>query len=225
MLGNQMSLDHLLILKNACTVGILEVPQLEPIRKIPVISKCLPINLILSQNIQNVWGHCFVEDKRQNCFWNNPFFGIERLKKLKGMIAPDYSLFRDFPICEQKWNCCRNRVLTYFWQQQGLNVVPTASWSVPASYEWCWDGLPENSVLGITTNGIVTAKEGYRLFVQGLDALIVRLHPIALVVCGHFFPWMQKKYPKVRMIKIKSYGQLWNERKKRLKLDKEMGEI
>lgn len=49
-----MSLDHLLILKNACTVGILEVPQLEPIRKIPVISKCLPINLILSQNIQNV---------------------------------------------------------------------------------------------------------------------------------------------------------------------------
>ncbi len=111
-------------------------------------------------------------DSHQSCFWNNPFAHIDRLKELKGIVATDYSLFRDYSIAKQKWNCFKNRVIAYHWQQQGLNVIPTASWSIPDSFEWCWDGLPKNSVLGITTNGIATAKEGYRLFVLGLDELV-----------------------------------------------------
>ncbi len=213
-----MSLEHLLILDKAIKIGKLGVPRLKPIREIPKIQKCLPINVVLSEKIQGVWGHCFIGDTRQNCFWNNPFANIDRLKKLKGIISTDYSLFRDYSIAEQKWNCFKNRVMAYHWQQQGLNVVPTASWSVPSSFEWCWDGLPKNSVLGITTNGIATAKEGYRLFVLGLDELIKRLEPIALIVCGSFFAWMSAKYPNTKMIRIKSFGQLWNERNNRIDL-------
>lgn len=44
-----------------------------------------------------------------------------------------------------------------------------------------------------------------------------RKNPHSLIVCGHFFPWMQEKYPQVRMIRIKSYGQIWNERKKAMR--------
>ncbi len=214
MIGNQMSLEHLLILHETVKIGTLGVPQLRPVQEIPIIHKCFPINVIFSKKIKDVWGHCFIDDLHQSCFWNNPFAHIDRLKELKGIVATDYSLFRDYPIAEQKWNCFKNRVMAYHWQQQGLNVIPTASWSIPDSFEWCWDGLPKNSVLGITTNGIATAKEGYRLFVLGLNELVKRLEPIALIVCGTFFTWMSEKYPNIKMIQIKSFGQLWNERKK-----------
>jgi hypothetical protein len=211
---DQITLDHLLIQQGAPLVGSLHVPQLSPTQTIPNIKKCLPINIIDPKDGLKLWGHCFVKDVHQNKFWNDPLANVAPLQKLEGMISTDYSLYRDYSTNRQKWNCYRNRIIAYFWQQKGINVIPTASWSTQDSFEWCWEGLPQNSVLAITTNGISTDKEGLRHFILGLDEMIQRQNPIALVVCGHFFPWMEDKYPDIQMIKIPSYGQLWNEKKK-----------
>lgn len=211
---NQLSLDHLLLTSGATFVGTINVPALKPVSEIPRIQHCLPINLIKQNEQGDLWGHCFVKDNIQNHYWNNPMQGLEKIQGLTGVISTDFSMYRDFTIEQQKWNCFKNRVIAYHWQQHCKNVIPTASWSTPQSFDWCWDGLPSKSVLAITTNGIVTDKEGYRLFIGGLDELIRQKDPIALVVCGHFFSWMERKYPNIKMIQIKSFGQLWNERKK-----------
>lgn len=214
VLNDQISLDHLLLTKGASFEGSIKVPLLKPVSEIPCIQQCWPINLIKQGVCSEMWGHCFVKDNLQNHYWNHPSQGLEKIKGLAGIISTDFSMYRDYSIERQKWNCYKNRVIAYHWQQLFKNVIPTASWSTPQSYEWCWDGLPKKSVLAITTNGVVTDKEGYRLFIGGLDELIRQKDPIALVVCGHFFAWMERKYPNVQMIKIKSFGQLWNERKK-----------
>lgn len=215
--ADQITLDHLLIQQGALFTGTLMVPSLSSIEDVPDMENCIPINLAIKAGGVGHWGHCFVKDELQNKYWNSPYAYIPTLKNLEGVIGPDFSLYRDYSLERQQWNCYRNRVIAYHWQKNGINVIPTASWSTPDSFEWCWQGLPSNSALAITTNGIVSEKEGTRLFIIGLDELIQRKNPHSLIVCGHFFPWMQEKYPQVRMIRIKSYGQIWNERKKAMR--------
>lgn len=154
--ADQITLDHLLIQQGALFTGPLMVPSLSPIEDVPDMENCIPINLAIKAGGVGHWGHCFVKDELQNKYWNSPYAYIPTLKNLEGVIGPDFSLYRDYSLERQQWNCYRNRVIAYHWQKNGINVIPTASWSTPDSFEWCWQGLPSNSALAITTNGIVS---------------------------------------------------------------------
>lgn len=189
-------------------VGKYKFPQLLPQKNIPS-SMPLPINYMLSQKVlEDKWFHCFVHDYMFERFWNDFKKYIPYFEKIKGIISTDFSLYRNYDEYMQIWNCRRNRAMAYAMQQINPNVIPTAGFGGENTWSWCFDGLPKNSTVAITTNGVLSDREAKRLFVGGVDALVNIVNPYAIVVCGNYPKWLNTKYPNVRIVPIFNFSQM-----------------
>ena len=103
------------------------------------------------------------------------------------MIAPDFSLYLEYPEPLKIWNTYRNRWLTVFWQYQGLTVIPCLSWSDRRSFNYCFDGIPKGSVIAITSMKIKKSNDSAALFIAGVEEAIHRLEPRTILVYGEKF--------------------------------------
>ena len=92
-------------------------------------------------------------------------------------------------------------------------MIPTGGFGPERTWEWCFDGLPNNSSIAITTNGTLDDPEARRIFVGGVDALIHCTSPRNLVICGKYPKWLDSKYPCVNIVSIPSYSQQWKRRR------------
>ncbi len=195
-------------------VGTFGFPQLLRCDAIPK-GETLPFQYITStKNLHDKWFHFFVDDTVSERVWKNFNRYKDLIRSASGLISTDFSIFRDYPEDVQIINCFKNRAVCYAMQKINRNTVPTAGFGGENTWKWCFDGLPENSAVAITTNGTLSDPEARRLFVGGIDALIHTVNPKNLVVCGKYPEWLNAKYPDVRITGILSYGQIWNGRKK-----------
>lgn len=128
--------------------------------------------------------HFFIDDYQFLRCWTRPHEQLPILAKFQGVLTPDFSLFRDMPLVLQKYNHYRQQLLGCFWQSQGLNVIPTISWSDKRSYDWCFQGVPQGGTHAITTIGVVRDKEALKHWRDGLAAYLDRLQPDKLVIVG-----------------------------------------
>lgn len=128
--------------------------------------------------------HCFLYDYMIEQTWNAPSRVVQSLKQYRCVVAPDFSIFTDMPRALNVWNIYRNRWISSYWQSQGINVVPSASWGSVDSFEYCFDGLPENSVIAIGHSTIGKEKPFKRLYRMGVETLIDKKHPTKLFVYG-----------------------------------------
>ena len=56
---------------------------------------------------------------------------IARLSQYAAVCSPDFSLYPEMPLSEQKYQVFKNRWCAVRWQKDfGLNVVPTVSWAM-----------------------------------------------------------------------------------------------
>jgi hypothetical protein len=69
-------------------------------------------------------------------------------------------------------------------QDAGLIVIPTVSWAERETFDFCFDGLPENSVLSISTIGVKNSPEAMSIWRDGMAELIKRKSPHSLLVYG-----------------------------------------
>lgn len=66
-----------------------------------------------------------------------------------------------------------------------IQVINNVRWGTPETYRYCWDGLPQNSILSIGTVGGSPKKLiDRKRFVDGLNELIKKLHPNTILVYG-----------------------------------------
>ena len=70
-------------------------------------------------------------------------------------------------------------------QENGVNVIPTISWSTPDSYEWCFDGEPTNGTVAVSSVGTQKNKKAKELFVQGYQEMVNRLEPETIIFYGN----------------------------------------
>lgn len=65
----------------------------------------------------------------------------------------------------------------------GVEVIPTISWSTAASYDFAFAGIAENSTVAVSTVGIrgTLAESGY---FEGLEAMMDALRPDYVLVYG-----------------------------------------
>jgi Domain of unknown function (DUF4417) len=131
--------------------------------------------------------HFFVDDYRFENLWNFPYRYLEYLKKFEAVIAPDFSLYLNYPTPVKIWNTYRNRWLSAFWQQSGITVIPCVSWAEESSFDFCFDGLPHSSVVAIASMGIKKRDRSAELFFLGVKELITRIKPIKVLVYGEKF--------------------------------------
>lgn len=107
-----------------------------------------------------------------------------KLMKFDVVFCPDYSLYVDTSEHINKHNIYLSRFAGAYWQKCGLQVIPTASWSNADSFEYCFEGFPCNSVIGISGVGVKWSRPSYRLWQYGVRALEETLTPSLIVVYG-----------------------------------------
>jgi len=136
--------------------------------------------------------HFFEPDDRFDEVWNNPPKYLDELRQYKQVLSPDFSLYVNAPLSAQLINTYRSRWCGRFWQENGLIVIPTVSWSSTRSFEFCFDGLPEQAILAVSTLGVRDHEE---LFMNGFRYMLRRLIPLEIICYGEPFDSMMDLVP------------------------------
>jgi hypothetical protein len=128
--------------------------------------------------------HFYEDDYRFERIWRNPKRYLPRVQAYGGAIAPDFSIYREMPRAVQIYNIFRNRAVGYWWSRNGVKVIPNVSWGDEQSYEFCFDGIPQNSLVAIGTHGWVKRVSDRRYFIEGFLKMRDILNPTRIIVYG-----------------------------------------
>lgn len=74
--------------------------------------------------------------------------------------------------------------LCAYYQHNGINVIPTCCWSTDDNYDWCFDGMPINSIVAVSSTGCVHGKYQSALFELGFYEMMDRLTPKEILFYG-----------------------------------------
>lgn len=132
--------------------------------------------------------HFFKYDEKFAQVYNSPDAHLEKLVQYKCVLTPDFSLYRDMPRAEQIHSVFQNRWCGAKWQEFGMNVIPTVSWSDEKSFEYCFIGIPMGSVVAVSTLGVHKNKER---FMKGYAEMIKRIRPECILCFDIPFPEME----------------------------------
>lgn len=132
--------------------------------------------------------HFFVDDYRFNGIYNNPEKSLRKYSQYAFLLSPDFSTYADMNLWRQLESVAKNRWCGCYWQEQGLTVIPTISWSTPRSYEFCFDGVEKNSIIAI---GMIGCKQNKKEFLRGYDYMLSKIKPEAVICFGTPFDEMR----------------------------------
>jgi len=127
--------------------------------------------------------HFYLDDYRFEPTWNRIEPSWRHVSGYFATMTPVFSLYASWPTALQIWNTYRSRWLGRYWQERGCNVIPTMNWSDEASFDFCFDGVPQGQVLSISVADLRRPHVEKR-FRDGLDAMLERLSPRLLLVYG-----------------------------------------
>lgn len=175
-------LDNLNLKNFINFAGGYEMPILKPCGVIP--KSLVPFNAALTTKEHNQCVHFFIDDYQFERLWNLPFRYIECLRRFQSVISPDFSQFTDMPFPQRMWNNFRGKLIGAWLQSHGVTVIPNVTWSLPDSYDYCFDGIPNRSVIAINSTGV--ARYGFTrfLWLKGYHEAMRRLNPTTIIRYG-----------------------------------------
>lgn len=152
---------------------------------VPILADSLiPFNAAKTYTDKNVGVHFFIDDYQFERVWRSPQRYIEMLGKYKFVCAPDFSLYLDMPMAAQIWNVYRSRLITAYWQKNGVKVVPVLQWAGPNSWKFCFDGITHGGIVAVSTWGAARNKLTKQIWKAGMSEAIQRLRPVAILLYG-----------------------------------------
>ena len=134
---------------------------------------------------RNGTAHFFLDDYRFERCWKNADSQLAVLKQYDGVLSPDFSMYTTYPLAFQIWQIYRNRWCARYWQQNGIKVIPTVSWSDESSYKYAFLGLEKKSTVAVSTLGILNYEENRKLFMQGFEEMLKQLEPKHILIYGN----------------------------------------
>lgn len=165
-------------------VGPYDIPALEPVT-LDTIPEFIGFNYARGCDEPEAHGvHFFVDDYQFIRLWTNPDNYLNMLGRFACVATPDFSTYTDFPKAVQVYNHYRKHWLGAYWQEHGVTVVPTISWSDESSFEWCFDGEPVGGAVAVSSVGTQMNKRTAELFRHGYSEMIQRLSPSQILFCG-----------------------------------------
>ncbi len=146
--------------------------------------------------------HFFMDDYKFEAMWKDPEPRIERLKKYKAVLTPDFSMYTEMPLSIKVYNTFRSRWCGAYLQAKGIKVIPTVSWGEPNTFWFCFDGIPKGSIVAVSTIGVRKEKS---LFMQGYEEMMRKIKPKAVICYGEPFEEMKGKIITVDYAQTNNY--------------------
>ena len=173
---------HAFMVQSATYEGELEIPCIAPESTLP--TKLVSFSKSISGTNFDSWVHFYADDASFERLWNNPFKYLPILKHYKGVIAPDFSLYRDMPLVMQHWNIYRSHAVATWLQSEGVPVIANVRWGDERTYETCCLGVPKGASIAVGSHGCIKLLQERGFFIRGLECAVNTLHPKTIVVYG-----------------------------------------
>lgn len=132
--------------------------------------------------------HFFTYDWFFEKVYKNADAELKKISQYRYLLSPDFSIFTNMPRALQIESIFKNRWCGAFWQSKGLTVIPTASWGDPSSFDFCFDGIEEGSVVAVSTYYRENCEDDFML---GYNEMLKRIKPEAIVCYDEPFKLMQ----------------------------------
>lgn len=162
--------------------GRYQMPTLEPCNYLP--KRMMGFNYAMSSTDYDATIHFYLDDYQFERIWNDPYKYFDILTNYKCVLTPAYSVYMDMSEPVKIYNVYRSRLLGQMMQNAGMNVIPIVYWADEKSFDYCFDGLPENATLSTYTVGTKDPKV-WKIWKAGMDELIKRKHPKRLLLYGN----------------------------------------
>lgn len=162
--------------------GMFQMPVIHNDGIVPKVLK--GFNYALSSKEKDFGLHFFLDDYQFERLWRAPEQYLDILKEYQCVLSPDFSLYMNMPLAMKIWNVYRSRLLGHWWQEQGLIVIPTISWAEADTFSFCFDGIPQGSIVAVSTIGVKKQDDAFRVWKNGMDAMIEKIHPKIILVYG-----------------------------------------
>lgn len=133
--------------------------------------------------------HFYIDDQKfdgpRDGIWNNPYKALEIIRHFAGAITPDFSTNADFPDAIKRYNTFRMRAFGHWLVTNNITVINNVRWGTIETWNYCFDGIPLNSIISIGTVASGLHKlENRPAFEEGLRQLTKTLHPKMIIVYG-----------------------------------------
>ena len=168
--------------------GFYDFPEIRPVHDC-FVDEIIPFNFAKGRYDPAHCGiHFFIDDYQFERVWNRPDSYLSMLSRFGLVFTPDFSVYSDFPKAIQIYNHYRKHWLGAYWQQNGIYVIPTISWSDQNSFEWCFDGEPVGSIVAVSSVGTQKNPRAKELFDLGFQEMLTRLEPEKIIIYGLYVP-------------------------------------
>jgi hypothetical protein len=134
------------------------------------------------KNNPDAFIHFFLDDYRFESVWNKPERASDKLSNSAGILTPDFSVLSGMPMATQLYQVYRSRWFGCFMQEMGIDVIPTAQWAGPETFEFCFAGIPHGGCVAVSAYGIKPHE--VEAFDLGLRTMIDQCVPSHLIVYG-----------------------------------------
>ncbi|MBQ7255383.1 MAG: DUF4417 domain-containing protein [Oscillospiraceae bacterium] len=170
------------LVKNATFASNLEIPCIKAEYRLP--AKLISFSKAVSKADASAWVHFYEDDAAFERLWTSPKRYLPILKRFAGVIAPDFSLYRDMPLVMQQWNVYRSHAIAHWLQENGISVIANVRWGDWRTFDLCCAGVPQNATFAVGSHGCVKLLREREYFKRGLEHVVKLLSPKTIIVYG-----------------------------------------
>ena len=190
------------LVETAIFTGKLEIPLIKNPKNFIIPKNLIPFNE-LDKSKNNEEFVCFyIHDIRFSDILTTTKEQLTTLRKFKGVISPDCSLYYDMPLVLQMTNTYLNRQIGHYLQTQGIYVIPNVRWGDERSYTrilpdelpFAFLGLEKHGIYSIGTYGCCKTDEYKHHLLEGLRSFIKEIEPEIILVYGSMSESIFKEY-------------------------------
>ncbi len=137
--------------------------------------------------------HFFLYDYKFEDIWVKPEKYIDILKQYRAVLTPDYSMYSDMNPAIQLYNTFRNRWVGAYLQEKGIKVIPTVSWGLENTFDFCFNGIDKGSAVAVSTYMVSehgNHQDQKEFFMKGYNEMLRRIEPELIICYNTPFPEM-----------------------------------
>lgn len=168
--------------------GQFPVPVIKKVDPFGLPSQAMPFSKIVNKDNKELMVVFYEPDTNFARILHNPRRYVEPLKRFACVVGPDFSQkigMNEFVCYSNNW---WNKVLTAYYQSQGVTMVPNVTWSDPASFAYAFLGIPNHSVIAINCTGIKGNHAAMYLWRKGYEEALRVLKPVLIIRYGDIMP-------------------------------------
>lgn len=88
------------------------------------------------------------------------------------------------PLVMQLWNIYRSRALGHWLNENEVQIIPNIRFGDQRTFDCSCSGIPQHSVISLGSHGTLKCKNDRIIFTQGIDFIVKKLNPKAIIIYG-----------------------------------------